>query len=336
MNRLALWALGLAPLALPSCLDPLVSDTVPTGALLLPADATVPAASGALAARIAALDAVDAVVPLRTAFAHGAPVRFWDFGPSPTTAAPLWLLVTDAPDGPFTASGRTLAPVDHPTIFDVVPGDPGYSPFWTVFLVPVTDRWQGERVPSAAAVEAAVRAGLLEPPLRLPMAVNCPVVDPATRLEPAPGAAFVAPSRAFYRGVEVAYFSFDTVAVTAAGDLALPPAPLYRLRREGGEPLDEATRGVDMTGDGDRVDSNDLFAAAPGDAAYTGLVALWDVVVRPSYASIDSAADDATADATAAEAIFRAAGDPDPAWVVALYPAGLVHNRPLYAPAEDP
>lgn len=322
---------ALAALGLSACLDPLVDDAVVPEALL-PADAEVPFASGALAARIAELDQVDAIVPLRGAFASGAPVQFWDFGPAPNLAVPIWVIVRDDPDGMFATNTRRFTPVGQGNIIDAVPGDPGYSPYWRLFLVPVTDLWDGELVTSAEAIDAGVRAGLLERPISLQLAVNCPVVDADVRLEVGPGEV-APPDEGFYRGVRVAYFSFEVFNLGAT-DIATPP--VYALRREGGEPLDETLRGVDMTGDGDRVDSNDVFAVAWGEAGYSSVVARVEVVVRSETGSIDTSGDDAQADVMHGATLLRSDGSPDPAVVIAFHPTGETYNRPQRPPPDGP
>ncbi|TNF37507.1 MAG: hypothetical protein EP329_02975 [Deltaproteobacteria bacterium] len=327
MSSLRALALALLAATAPACMGPLVSDEVPPGEIILPAGADVPAATGAVAAKIAANDGVDGLIPLQTAFGDGAPVRFWDFGPTTPVAAPIWFIVEDDPEGSFSSGDRTFAPVGQLNVVDAVPGDPAYGPFWEIILVPVTDRWDGEVFASAQAIDAGVAAGLLEPPIALPLAVNCPIVAPETRLDRGPDQDPKAPSPGYYRGVIVTYFAFDIAPLDAAGEVAT--APVYELRREGGEPLDEGVRGVDITGDGDHVDSNDLFAAPRGEDAYTGLVTPVDVVVRADYASIDTSGDDATADLTDAAQLFTASGDPDPTWVVAFYPGDGVYNRPI-------
>ena len=332
MTRVLFVLATVAALALSGCIDPLVSDDVPPGDLVLPAGADVPLASGALAAQIAANDGVDAFIPLRSAFSGGAQIHYWDLGPTTRVAAPIWVIVKEDPDGNFVAGDKTYAPVGQGNIVDAVPGDPGYGPFWLFSVVPVTERWDGELFTSVAAVEVGVASGLLEPPIPVGRAFNCPIVASGTRLDRGPGLEPRAPDPGYYRGVIVTYFAFGGAPVDNLGEVAT--APVYQLRREGGEPLDEVYRGVDMTGDGDHLDSNDLFAASLGDDGYTGLVRGVEVVVRSDYRSIDTSGDDADADLTDAAQLFTAADEPDPSWVVAVYPQDEVRNRPVQRPPE--
>jgi len=322
----------LVAATLGGCMGPLVSDEVPAGELVLPAGSTVPEATAATSAQIADNDGVGPLVPLRTGFADGRAIRYWDFGPTTPVAAPIWVIVEDDADGRFDAEGRALEPVGQNNVVDAVPGDPAYGPFWAVILVPVTASWDGEVFASAEAIDAGIAAGLLEPPIPLSWAVNCPIVAAQTRLEVGPDE-WEGPDPGYYRGTVIYYYTFGTATLDAAGEVAT--APVYELRREGGEPLDEGVRGVDITGDGDHVDSNDLFSAVQGSYGYTGLVTTVDVVVASDYASIDTSGDDTVADLKDAAQLFGDDDEPDPAWVVAFYPSiGTVYNRPVQ-PAEE-
>jgi len=325
---IALGVLGLA-----GCLEPLVSDELvgPTAFLAPGSDVPSVLDDPALAAQIAAHDGVDGdIVPLLSGFHGGEPVRYWDFGPSPAAAVPIFLIARESPSGPFAIDGVSYAPVPgHGGIIDAVPGDPGYSPFWSVFVARVTPAWDGEIFPSVAAVEEGIAAGLLEPPRALPMVVNCPVVLPHVLLEVSTAFGDVdyrGPEPGYYRGRVVYYFSFEALPY-GLGGLEAPPA--YVLRREGGEPLSEPLRGVDMTGSGDLRGTNNLFLRAPGEAGYTGLVELVEVVVPRDYGSIDTYGDRDRADIMDAAELFTGAGAWDPAQVVAAYPRAEIRNWPI-------
>lgn len=322
-------------LLLVACLDPLVSDQVERPDLILPPGTEPPLLADDPLARDA-LDALDGVsgtlIPLRTGFAHGARVLYWDFGPASPAPIPLYLLVQETPEGPFeTPSGRFAPVPGHPPLFDAIPGDPGYSPWWTMVLVPVTDRYDGEVLASFSAIDEAYRVGLVGLPIILPTAINCPVVLPEARLETLPGDAdsLREPNRAYYKGKTVHYFSFTAMAVDG---LRVPAPSAYLLRREGGEPLSEIDRGVDMTRDGDLTDTNDLFAAAPGDDDYSDMVTLVDAVVSDGD-YIDTSKSDARSDLMDADQLY-AGNHPDPDRVIALRPRGVIVNRPIQPTPE--
>ena len=326
-----------AALMLPACLDPLVSDAVERPYLILPAETELPELTDDPIAR-AALDRSDGIdgdlIELRSAFAHGERVWYWDLGPASPEPIPLYMLVVADAEGTFeTPAGKFAALPGHPPLFDAIPGDPGYSPWWTLVLWPVTDAYAGQVVGSFAAMDEAFRQGLVSASITLPVAINCPVVLPEARLETIPGdAASVAlPNPAFYKGTEVYYFSFGAAGITGS---SVDVAPLYTLRREGGEPLSESWRGVDFTQDGDQLDSNDLFTKVPGDEGYSGMVELFDAVVTDGE-FIDRSGSDAESELDDADQLFNG-GEPDPSRTVALHSQGLVLNRPVQAPAETP
>ena len=317
------------PLLGASCIDPLVSDDVNRSSLILPAKAEVqdllvhdPSRRAALVANDGLPDDRDEIL-LYSAFANGKPVRYWDFGPVSQTPIPLYLLV-EASDAPtFETSSGGFSPIGQPPIFDAIPGDAGYSPYWSVVLVPVTTRYAGEVLASFAAVDEAHRIGLVGVPIPIGTAINCPVVLPEARLELADGGRGV-PSTAYYKGFVVRYFDFGAVSFDVAGG-QIPVATVYSLRRSGGEPISELVRGVDFTRDGDLLDTNDIFLLGRDSIDYTGLVTAVDTIVAPDLATLDQGP---TSVLTAASDLFIA-GSPDPDVVVALYPGSTVFNRPI-------
>lgn len=290
-----------ALVALSGCLDPLVDDDVPPRGLVLPAGAEVPDAHDdpQIDAQIADYDGVDAEVPLLAGFSGGAPVSYWDFGPAPEFAAPIFVLVRK--------DGDDITFVSHNTVIDSIPGDPGYSPYWAVWLVEVTDRYDGEILPSLAAIQEAEELGLVLPPVQQQFSVNCPAVAKGVTLEVGNGQpALPPPSRFYWNGKTVRYYDFGIMPLV---DGALTPDQrMYLVRREGGEPLSEPVRGVDLTGDGDIKDTNNIFESTTDDEAWTPLCRTVSVAVPSGYASIDTAMDQTTADYRAATDLF----DPDP------------------------
>ncbi len=241
---------------------------------------------------------------VRQGFCAGAPVDWWDLGPASATPVAAYLLVAPDAAGTLTAGGRRFAPVDHPLVLTAVPGDLAYSPLVRLVLVPVNARWAGERLPSVEAIDAAVAAGLVEAPQKIPWVRNYPVVLPTSRLEPAPGAAPLVPAEAYYQGRVVHAFDFVGLGQVFAPGTHLPVAAQYALRREGGEPISEILRAVDITGDGDANDTNDLFACAPGAVAASPLVRVVAVVVAADTRAIDTYQSSATSDLMDAAALF--------------------------------
>jgi hypothetical protein len=277
-------------LLLVGCLGPQVSDELAASGDIVPAGTTIPPIDGDDAATIALHDNVDGVVPRLTAFAGGAQIHTWDFGPAPSFAAPVYMLMREDTSG-------TPVRIDHPPIIGTIPGEAGYSPFWSVFEVDVTAAYAGEQLTSSTCLEEAERDGLITAPKPLGMAVNYPIVAADVRLDTG-SVTPLPPAQAFYyEHHTVAYFDFGELAISHSVEVAA--SPRYVLRREGEEPLSEPIRGVDIDGDGDVVDSNDILPAAG-----TPLCQRVDVVIAPTMASIDTSHDDAVADLTSEPQLF--------------------------------
>ena len=326
----------IAAAALAGCLGPLVDDDAADAGsetLLLPAGSEVPSLHDdpQLDAMVDEHDGVDRFVERLSGFAGGEPIHYWDFGVSPDFSAPVWVVGT--PDG---EGGIEKLP-DHPVLFDVVPGDAGYTPIWQVFLVFVTDAYDGERITSVPALQEAQERGLVETPVPVPMYVNCPVVDPEVRLELGGGAEPLAPSECYYRGMRCYYFDVQPPVVADEALTVFPVQNAYVLRREGGEPLSEPVRNVDMTGDGDLDDTNNLFDRGAADEGFTPLVRAVSAAVPAGTGAIDTYGDEEQSDVTDATALFTGEGEaiePIPGAVVAFEVGDEILNWPV-APEQE-
>ncbi|MBL4634441.1 MAG: hypothetical protein JKY56_11245, partial [Kofleriaceae bacterium] len=102
---------------------------------------------------------------------------------------------------------------------------------------------------------------------------------------------------------------------------------MYTLRREGREALSEPRRGVDITGDGDLWDTNDIFLSSIGALDYSPLVRVNNVAVPLTTNSIDSAP--LEVDFTTSEDLFNPG--PDPVNVVAVEVESRARNCPHQA-----
>jgi hypothetical protein len=273
------------------CLGPRVSDEVPMRDVF-PAGTEVPWVSGEKAEQIAEYDGVDEIIPRISAFANGDRTWYWDFGPAIEYTAPLWLLVDDE------------GPIDHPPVWDVVPGDPAYSPFWAINFVHVTEKYAGEVITSRQGIDDAIREGLLEEAVSADAYKNCPVVPEGTLLEVGGGVPAIDPEYdghgvAYYRGMEVAYFDFDERGARPLEGREMILGSVYELTRVSESlPLSEPVRQVDMNGDGDTNDTNNVFDLYLGKAgANDDYSPLWQVVhvtVPEDTVSIDSNCDPVT------------------------------------------
>ena len=313
------YALPLFALFLISCLDPLVDDTVadteaaPTGEthispagvempgppVITPAGGVVPSLYDypVLNAQVDANDGVDRTVPLRNAFSEGETVGYWDFGTASATPGFIWVLGTWDEAGVFHQSE------EHPVLLDSIPGDPDYSPLCQVYTVELLPDWNRDQMTSLSALAEAmfVYNGLST---LHPVYVNCPIVHKDVRLDDGEGLPPREPSIAYYRGMQVSYFNLGPAMQYADSVETIPVTDMVVLRREGGEHLSETLRGVDMTGDGDIVDSNNLFMPGVADAGYTPLRRVITAAVPSATSAIDTYQDDTMSDITSATQLF--------------------------------
>jgi len=321
MNSLIRLTLVLSSLALCSCLDPLVDDEVASAGLVLPAGTIVPSAHDdpIVEQQIAENDGVPTLIPRIKAFAQGAPVHYWDFGPSPDFAAPIFLVAKRNEQGDFER-------LPHPTIVDTIPGDPGYSPYWSVLFLEVTDAYNGELITSFAAIEEAQSLGLIKAPTPAPFAVNCPTVTADTLLEVGGGQPPLPPeSLFFWNGKTVRYYDLGRMPIT--GGTKAAESSMYVLSREGKEPLSEPLRGVDITGDGDTLDTNNVFSVSKIEDDYTPLCRRVNVTVPSEGLSlIDTTQSDTQSSIQDASLLFSPG--PVPTTVIAFEETEFLGNCP--------
>ncbi len=295
MNTTYLTAAVAALLA--GCLEPLVSDAPGDVRLILPAGSNVPSIldSAELSAQLSDADGLAGTLVRQTAFANGALVHAWNFGPAPGVAAPLFVLASR------DASGE-LVRIAHPNVIEAIPGDPRYSPFWAVYFVEITPAYQGELLTSFAAVSEAVSRGLVRSPAAQTFAVDCPIAGPDVRVDVGSGQTLAAPSIFYYEGMTVPYFDLGRMPLDAGS--SVPEARRIVIRREGDEPLSEIARNVDVTGDGDTSDTNDVLEGPPGVMPVTPRLRTVAVAVADTTALIDTSRDEAVSDVTSLTQLF--------------------------------
>lgn len=321
----------LAPIfALFACdLSPRVPDDVAHTAVL-PPGSEVPHISDntALLEQVQENDGFDGTVALLSGFSDGEPIQYWDLGPAPNFVAPVFFLGAPDESGTFTPNG-------HNPIIGVVPGDPGYTPFWSMWAVEVTDAYNGEIVPSVEALTEAQELGLVKPPQPVAVQINCPVADDAIRFEVGGAKEPAAPPlQFFYKGQTVSSFLIRAANGGIASPVEedgvhVPTSLVYELQREGGVVLSEAVRKVDMTGDKDTADTNNIFKTSLEAEVYTPLVNVVTVTVSQEYNSIDTFSDQTQADFRSATDLFTEAGEPVTGNVVGYEVNEELRNMPI-------
>lgn len=294
---------AIMPYVLAGCLDPLVGDAPVADDLILPKGSVVPLAQGPIGDQLVEMDGVAGEVPLLGGYAQGDPVQFWDFGAvGDATAVPAYVLARQE-------GMKAFEPIEGaPMIVAALPGDPGYSPLFVLHWLPVTTKWDGEVLASFEAVSQARDLGLVKRPIKQRRIAHCPVVAPATTLEDTRKKDRVEAIKVYAHGVRTVCFPLGTHEV-GEDAMQIPIGRVYTLRREGGEPLSEPERGVDINGDGDLGDTNHVFEAGPDDAGYSPLVRVIEVVIAADAAAIDTGAD-LGPPYRDAEELFDLEGDP--------------------------
>lgn len=270
-------ALGLAALGA-GCLEPLVEDAIdpsrvfgdPTLEL-----ADVPHVEAAAEHSTRAEHFITETAYLR-GYAGGRRVWYWNVpGPNVDFIAPMYILV----DQNGNETGRW--------IFDALPGEGGYSPWWRKFTVRVTERYRGEKIWSRDALELGVQLGLLETPEATPYVYNFPIVSRRTQTAVEDGV-FVGTSTAWYRNQRVSFIEFTESRWVEVGRNDFPKYPVYLLQRiNEAAPIYEYVTGVDLNGDGRLIDSNNIFAGDLDEERYSPLWYVARVRVPAGYVSIE-------------------------------------------------
>lgn len=277
---------------------------------ILPAGSEVPALADdpLLLAQVDGADGVGRQVWLTHGFAGGEPVAYWDLGVVASDhAMPLYVLCRD--------EGTRCAPIaEHPHVAAALPGSTGYAPFGWIHEVAVTTSYAGQRLTSEAAIDEAVAAGLVARPEPTLSYVELAIVHPDTRVELGPEDWAPPNGTVYAEGVVAPAIDFTAthrrLPLLSASTGTIELRNVYSLRRDGeAMPIHERARGVDLTGDGDLSDSNNILGEALADLSYTPLWRPVSVTVPASYASIDTAMDETMADARASTDLFTIAPD---------------------------
>jgi hypothetical protein len=168
MRSAALTVSMVAGLSVAGCLDPLSDDTAGYSRNLLPSDAEIASVSEdpSFTRRVDMNDGVTGTeAPQKNGFAVGLPLKYWELGAGRGSATPAYQLAYCDSEGQPLPDRR----VDHPLLFDSVPGDADYSQVWAINYVCVTPAYAGQRITTLLALSDAYELGLaLEP--RAPLA----------------------------------------------------------------------------------------------------------------------------------------------------------------------
>jgi hypothetical protein len=212
-------------------------------------------------------------------FADGEPVWYWSIdGANASFIAPAYEII-----------GKDGMPIGR-AIIDVIPEDAGYTPWWRMVEVHVTDAYDGERIWSRDAIDAGIRAGILNTPVATERVVNGPVALRNMRVpvtaEPGDD---VPPKWIWYRNHRVHWVLFDEVMTLPVEVREMPAYPVYVFQRiDEPAPLYEFKTGIDLNGDGVLDASNNVFASGLDGPRYSPLWYPAFVRVVPEYESVDT------------------------------------------------
>jgi hypothetical protein len=244
---------ALSVVFLGGCLGPLSDDEPGYSRNLLSSDTEVASVSGdpALNRRVDTNDGISNLkAPLKSAYAVGVPVKYWDLGAGKATCTPAYKLAQCDADQVPLENGA----VDHPLLFDAVPGDTDYSQFWAISFVCVTPKYKGERIPNMLALSDAYELGLALEPREPLQWVHAPVVQEGVELE---GAGAASMGEGYARGLRWTVADFGEAGVIdpsiVTNGKSVTSANVYELVRQGSTKVERVVFGsVGFNPDGTR------------------------------------------------------------------------------------
>lgn len=235
-------------------------------------------------ARAAALDDADGIdpsEPLLGGFVHGEATGYWIFDVGGASAMPVYRLCTE--------EGDSCVPLEHPPIVSALPDQEGYEPYGQLHWAHLPSGWSGQ-LTSVAEMQAELESQGMPEPESTSELWHCPIAGPSATLEVATDTTLVAETTVYGDGMSARCYDLSADkpnrAVFPSGSLFI--RNVYVLTRDGEElPLVEGERMIDMNGDGDQHDSNNIFGVGVDDADYSPLWRMVTVTVPAGRASID-------------------------------------------------
>jgi hypothetical protein len=168
----------------------------------------------------------------------GTQVKYWAFGNAARAPAPIY--VFGAGD-PTSASFASLP--DHPPLVETVPGDTDYEPIHAIFRVAVTDKYDGQKITTLAALSDAIDLQLVEAPVAIKVFVNWPIVRPGLKLEVGAGSS-IAPTPVYAHGYAVDSFPLGGTRGMQPNPFGILPTSQVSFLREAGRPDYDRTRPI--------------------------------------------------------------------------------------------
>ena len=205
--------------------------------------------------------------PLVAGFSKGEIAWYWLVGPTNSVFNPAYFFNFQS-GGPVTGQ--------YP-IIDVKPGDTGYTHFWKVFNVTVSDNYVPNTIKSLPTLQRAQQSGLASI-TDSKKVINAPLAARNVKITVVNGEPQFL--QAWYRGQVTTMAVFET---------NLPNSNVAQLsiwliqRHSDSCPLLEALCNKDLNHDSDIKDSNDLIDTTPGQSGYSPLWAVSILHVSDGY-----------------------------------------------------
>lgn len=223
-------------------LGPLVDDQPGASASILPKGTVVPivTTNKDLANQIAVNDGLDSNAIMMNGGvltrgttgspADGTQVRYWTIGATDLAPSPIYIFGSGDP------MSTSFVPLpDHPPLVEVVPGDLEYQPVHTIYRVAVTDKYDGQKITTLAALSDAIELGLVQAPLAIKMFVNWPIVRSGLKLEVGTGST-IGPTPVYAHGYAVDSFRFGGTLGMQPNPFGILPTSQVSFLREPGKP----------------------------------------------------------------------------------------------------
>lgn len=230
---------ALSVLVLTGCLEPLTDDQAGYSRHILPSSSEVPSIADDPAAtrRIDLNDGISmGKAPLKSGFAVGLPVKYWDLGPGRGTAVPAYQLARCNAEG--KPEGEQP---NHPLLIDALPGDADYSQIWAIYFVCVTPKYQGQLITNLLALSDAYELGMALEPMEPLAWKHQPIVQDGSVLE---GTSDNALKTVFVRGVRAVSVDFgENGAVLTTNGKSVTTANVYELVRPGSTKVERVVFG---------------------------------------------------------------------------------------------
>ncbi len=204
--------------------------------------------------------------PLVAGFSNGQIAWYWFIGPTSNTVNPVYF---------FNYRSGGAATGQYP-IIDSKPGDSGYTHFWQIFNVTVSDNYVPNTIKSVSSLKRAEQAGLATI-TDSGRTLNGPLVARNVKITVVNGEPQFQPVWYRAQGATMAVFETNLPGGT------VPQISIWLIQRDGDAcPLLEipAVCNKDFNHDSDLKDSNDLIGKTPGQPGY---FPLWAVSILHVY-----------------------------------------------------